>query len=71
MLKNPGKSSFSGVLLLNPNQLADIWPLAGKHLVIKILLPVNVGNAICQFFDGNAVCFYTMNAQFKTIDWEV
>lgn len=41
-------------LFLFPNQIAYIGTFPGKNLIIKILLPVNISNAVLQFFDRSA-----------------
>ena len=36
-------------LFFHPNKIALIRPLAGEHFVVKILLPVDIGDAVLQF----------------------
>lgn len=41
---------YAGILFLCADEIADIRPLAGKHFIVEILLPVDIGNAVLQFF---------------------
>lgn len=44
---------YAGILFLCADEIADIRPLAGKHFIVEILLPVDIGNAVLQFFNSD------------------
>ena len=50
-------------LFFHPNKIALIRPLAGEHFVVKILLPVDVGDAVLQFPNTCAQCLLLLRRQ--------
>ena len=50
-------------LFFHPNKIALIRPLAGEHFVVKILLPVDVGDAVLQFPNACAQCLLLLRRQ--------
>ena len=50
-------------LFFHPNKIALIRPLAGEHFVVKILLPVDIGDAVLQFPNACAQCLLLLRQQ--------
>ena len=57
-------------LLFDGNQIADVWALSGQHFIVKVLFPVDIGDAVLQVPDGGAQSLLLQDEHFHAEHWE-